>query len=136
MTEGAGIEVCESDGKLLAVVLRATATSDGTTFVTPPTCAQQVGFIVYKGGSTIPRHEHLPVRRSLIGTTEVVFVRKGRCTAEIYDSQRVFVREFELVPGDAILLNGGSHGFRVHEDTVLLEVKQGPFLSEPEKVRF
>ena len=30
----------------------------------------------------------------------------------------------------------GGHGFRVFEDTVLLEVKQGPYPGEAEKERF
>ncbi|HEX5460813.1 MAG TPA: hypothetical protein VFX20_12670 [Steroidobacteraceae bacterium] len=136
MTENPGIEVSEKDGKLLAIVIRRTATAAATQFITPTGCSQQLGFVVYKSGTSIPRHEHLPVSRSLIGTTEVVFVREGRCTVDIFDSNRELFRQFDLGPGDAIFLNGGGHGFRVHEDTVLFEVKQGPFTSGPEKVRF
>jgi hypothetical protein len=31
---------------------------------------------------------------------------------------------------------GGGHGFRMLEDTVLLEIKQGPYSGIQEKVRF
>jgi hypothetical protein len=31
---------------------------------------------------------------------------------------------------------GGGHGFRMLEDTLLLEVKQGPYLECEEKERF
>jgi hypothetical protein len=136
VTEMPGIEVCQHNGVLLAMIVRNSATSERTKFITPDDCTQQVGFVVYKGGSSIPRHEHLPIRRTIVGTTEMIFVRQGRCTAEIYDTGRALVMEVELHCGDAIMLNGGAHGFRVHEDTVLLEVKQGPFVNEPEKVRF
>jgi hypothetical protein len=132
----AGIEVCEKDGQLLALVVRRSFRAGSTQFVTPDSCTQQLGFIVYPAGTAIPRHSHLPLARSIVGTSEVLFVREGRCTAEIYDAQRSLVAEIELGAGDVIALNGGAHGFRVHENTVLMEVKQGPFTGLQEKERF
>jgi hypothetical protein len=38
--------------------------------------------------------------------------------------------------GDVITLIGGGHGFRMKEDTVLLEIKQGPYGGEQDKARF
>ena len=38
-----------------------------------------------------------------------------------------------ITQGDVILMVGGGHGFRMLEDTVFLEVKQGPFIIEDEK---
>lgn len=137
MTETASpIEQCVNDGRLLAMVVRAGFSPPATRFVTPDNCNQQVGFIVYGANTQIPRHSHLPIERTIQGTTEVVLVRSGSCTAEIYDTERKLIAEFHLNVGDLILLNGGAHGFRVHEDTVLLEVKQGPFMTAPEKERF
>ena len=42
----------------------------------------------------------------------------------------------ELATGDVMLMVGGGHGFRMLEDTVLLEVKQGPYTGVAEKERF
>jgi len=42
----------------------------------------------------------------------------------------------ELNVGDVILMFGGGHGFRMPEDTVLLEIKQGSYTGEDEKKRF
>jgi hypothetical protein len=131
------VEQCVHEGRLLALVVRRGFSPASTRFVTPDDTNQQVGFIVYGRGTEIPRHSHLPLERHIKGTTEVVLVRAGSCTAEIYDSSRTaVVAEFRLETGDLILLNGGAHGFKVHEDTVLLEVKQGPFMTAPEKERF
>ncbi len=130
------IESCVIDGQLLALVIRADYSVSKTTFITPNECTQQVGFICYAANTVIPRHAHLPLSRTILGTTEVVTVRRGRCTAEIYGPDKRPVAEYELREGDVILLNGGAHGFRVHEDTVLLEVKQGPYTDKPEKERF
>jgi len=38
--------------------------------------------------------------------------------------------------GDVVLMVGGGHGFRMLEDTLFLEVKQGPYLDREEKERF
>jgi hypothetical protein len=42
----------------------------------------------------------------------------------------------ELRCGDIMLMVGGGHGFRMLEDTVFLEVKQGPYIGLDEKERF
>jgi hypothetical protein len=41
-----------------------------------------------------------------------------------------------LRAGDIAIAVGGGHGFRMLEDTVLLEVKQGPYPGQTEKERF
>jgi hypothetical protein len=41
-----------------------------------------------------------------------------------------------LETGDIILLVAGGHGFRCLEDTVLLEIKQGPYTGLVEKEAF
>ena len=35
-----------------------------------------------------------------------------------------------------MLMVGGGHGFRIVEDTVFLEIKQGPYQGQEEKERF
>ena len=46
---------------------------------------------------------------------------------DVYDDDRDVVATHELGAGDVILMVGGGHGFRMLEDTTLLEVKQGPY---------
>jgi hypothetical protein len=130
------IERIEADGALLALVVRAGFNPRKTTFVTPNDLLLQLGYIVYPAGSVIPRHRHLPVERHLSSTSEVLQVRQGACTAEIYDLASKLVAEIDLNAGDVIVLASGGHGFRIHEDTVLCEVKQGPYVTTVEKERF
>ncbi len=43
----------------------------------------------------------------------------------------------ELIAGDIILLAGGGHGFTFLEDSEVIEIKQGPYISfEVDKERF
>jgi len=41
-----------------------------------------------------------------------------------------------LNQGDVALLAYGGHGFEMLEDSEMIEVKQGPYVGEMDKVRF
>ena len=82
------------------------------------------------------RHVHVPLERSLVGTSEVLIVRSGRCEMDVYDDDRALVTTRELAAGDVVVIFAGGHGFRMLEDTTFLEVKQGPYTGLDEKERF
>lgn len=130
------VEVIEHEGIPLTYLVRTTAPPRTTTFLTPPEFKQQVGFVVYPEGAEIPRHVHRPLERRLVGTSEVILVQQGRCVLDIYSDDHRLVASRELVVGDLMLMVGGGHGFRMLEDTVLLEIKQGPYTGLEEKERF
>jgi mannose-6-phosphate isomerase-like protein (cupin superfamily) len=124
------------DGVVLAYVARRAPLPTQTTFLTPDDCNLQVGHVVYPAGGEITRHMHLPVERHLVGTTEVLVVERGRCEVDVFGPERQLVTTCELTAGDMLIAVGGGHGFRVLEDTVLLEIKQGPYPGGAEKERF
>ena len=130
------IERITSNGIVLCLVVRASFAPERTTFLTPSEYKQQVGFVVYPAGGEIARHVHLPLERHLVGTSEVLLVKQGRCLLDVYDDARELVATLELGPGDLMLMVAGGHGFRMLEPTVLLEVKQGPYTGLEEKERF
>jgi uncharacterized protein with PhoU and TrkA domain len=65
-----------------------------------------------------------------------LIIRRGRCEVDIYNDDRQLIATRELREGDILLIVGGGHGFRILEDTVFLEIKQGPYTGIDEKVRF
>ena len=130
------VERVTASGVTLAVIIRAHVAPATTTFFTPPEYKQQVGFVVYPAGGVVERHTHVPLERHLVGTSEVIVVRSGKCELDVYDDDRVLVATRLLEAGDVMLMVGGGHGFRMLEDTILLEVKQGPYTGIDEKERF
>jgi quercetin dioxygenase-like cupin family protein len=130
------VEQITSGAKPLAVVIRAELSPQRTSFLTPQEFKQQVGFVVYPRGGEIARHVHRPLERSITGTSEVLVIRKGRCEVDIYDDERRWVATRTLHTGDVLLMVAGGHGFRMLEDTVFLEIKQGPYTGLDEKERF
>jgi hypothetical protein len=123
-------------GVLLAIIIRGEKSPEETTFLTPPEATLQAGFVVYPAGGEIARHAHLPLERRIDSTSEAIVVREGLCEMDIYNDKREVVATREMSAGDIVVLLAGGHGFRVREDTVLFEVKQGPYIGLEEKERF
>jgi hypothetical protein len=63
-------------------------------------------------------------------------VRSGYCQIEVYDEQENLVTVQDLHENDVVVMVGGGHGFQIKEDTVLLEIKQGPYLGAEDKKLF
>lgn len=130
------IESISWNNQTLAFIITADTSIEKTTFITPPDFKQQVGFIVYPSGGEIVPHVHLPIERHIIGTSEVLMLRTGRCIVDFYNEHRDPVASRELKTGDILILAGGGHGFRMLEDTVFIEIKQGPYAGQDDKERF
>ena len=124
------------DGALLAYIIRAEFSTDITSFITPPEHNFQVGLVVHPQGGEIQSHFHRTIDRHISNTSEVLVVRKGRCEIDVFDSEQRLVETLQMTPGDVMVMVAGGHGFRMLEDTVLLEIKQGPYIGIEEKERF
>jgi hypothetical protein len=130
------VEIISGPDGPLAYLVNGQWAPETTQFLTPDTFGQQMGMIVYAKGQSITPHVHLPVTRTVVGTTECIIVRSGLCEIDIYDSARNHIATRGLAAGDIVMLLGGGHGFRMLEDTVLFEVKQGPYVGNADKERF
>lgn len=130
------VETLFADGTPAAYVLRGKTDAQETVFPTPTDLNLQVGFVGRAAGGVVEPHVHLPVERTVRGTTEVLVVVSGSCQLDIFDSTRTQVESTTMTVGDVVLLVAGGHAFRMVEDTVLLEVKQGPYGGPAEKERF
>jgi hypothetical protein len=130
------IEYIRAGEQLLAIIISRAHNPPSTEFVTSSNLNLQVGFIKYPAGGIIQPHVHRPIERLIVGTGEVLLVRSGMMEVSLYDDERQLIAQRRLTEGDLLLLVGGGHGFRMLEDTVLLEVKQGPYTGIEEKERF
>lgn len=124
------------NNETLAYIITADTSIDKTIFITKPEFTQQVGFVVYPAGGKIVPHVHLPIERHIIGTSEVLILKKGKCLVDFYNNQREAIETRELNTGDVLVLVAGGHGFRMLEDTIFIEIKQGPYAGQEDKERF
>lgn len=130
------LEVIRHEGKMICMIIRAEPMPESTVFYTPDDLHVQFGKIVYAANGKIARHRHKPKRRSIAGSSEVLVVQKGRMILDIYADGRTIHSSREMGPGDVVILVAGGHGFHFLEDTVLLEVKQGPYHGDGDKEYF
>ena len=120
-----------------AIVIRSNYNPKKTEFFTENEHLQQLGFIVYEAGSKIQPHIHKPLKRIIEKTTETLIVKKGKVEYHIFDNGENLISTGLLNKGDTIALLNGGHGFKVIEDAIMLEVKQGPYTSaDKDKKRF
>ncbi len=127
------IEWIRSGEQVIAIIIRQSVSPAETTFITPDEFNQQIGFVVYPAGGQIQAHSHKPIERYTIGTAETLIVRRGKMEVRLFDDHRSLVAKRILEKGDVLVLVSGGHGFSMLEDTVLLEVKQGPYTGLVEK---
>lgn len=128
--------IYDSVGNQLALVVKSLFSPNRVDFLTPDTFGQQVAYMSRPKGEIIQAHIHEPISRTLIGTQEVLHIRKGRIRVDFYESDQTYVSSMVLEAGDLMLLNTGGHGFEVLEDIDMIEIKQGPFAEGRDKTRF
>lgn len=129
-------EQIEHKGELLAIIIREGYNPAATEFITPESFKQQVGFIVYGRNKDIEPHIHHEMPRTLKGTSEVLILKKGRARVDFYSQDKKYTESRRLLPGDTLILISGGHGFHFDEESVFLEIKQGPYIGPQEKERF
>lgn len=123
------VEVKEGDLILARHIPADVAWRDGLNFFSPDEDFIQVGTWGYGAGTELKAHIHNEVRREVLWTQEVLFVRKGRLRANIFDTKQNKVAELNVEAGDVIILLRGGHGYDILEDgTQVMEIKNGPYV--------
>lgn len=124
------------ENQLAALVIRRDFQRDGIEFFTPDDFSQQLAYMKRPMGYQIEPHVHQQVKREVVYTQEVLWIKSGIVRVDFYDQQRVYQESTILQTGDVILLAHGGHGFYMLADSEIIEVKQGPYAGDSDKVRF
>ena len=95
----------------------------------------QVGQIYYPQNHIIPSHEHLEVKTNISTINEVLILVEGKMEVNLY-LNRILKHSLIMNSGDAIVLMGGGHGFKMLKPSKIIEIKQGPYMGDLDKVRF
>jgi len=130
------IEEIRDGETIMAIIMRHSYKADGIQFLTPDSFSQQLGYMNRPKGYVIKPHLHNPVSREVQYTNEVLFIKSGRVRVDFYDNDQRYLESRILETGDIILLIVGGHGFEMLEVSEIVEVKQGPYVGEHDKIRF
>ncbi len=130
------LNVKDPAGETLALILKNDFDTEGINFLTPNDYSQQLAYMHHKKGHIILPHVHNEVKREIFYTKEVLVIKKGKLRCDFYTDEKEYLKSVILSDGDIILLVSGGHGFECLEETVMVEIKQGPYAGEGDKTRF
>ena len=123
--------------KKVAKVFRYVKTKHkGIKFFTPNSQNFQVGLMCHKKNHLITPHIHKNHKKIIKDMTEMLIVFSGKLKVFFYGNKKNILKSTILRKKDMILLISGAHGFKVLEKLEMLEIKQGPFISNKDKIKF
>lgn len=132
------MEQIKDKDKVLVIIIRENDWSKGLKFFTPDSAFLQTGTWFYDKGTKLASHVHKENERITSKTQEFTYIKEGKMKAIIYDSNKNYLTETILSKGDFAIFLDGGHGYEILEDnTKVIEVKNGPFISvEKDKEKF
>jgi hypothetical protein len=120
----------------LATVIRHQFKKEGVEFFTDDESPMQIGYMNRDENYFIKPHVHNEVERKVMNTHEVLYIKSGKVRIDFYTDEQAYIESTVVQEGDVILLADGGHGFKMLEPSEIIEVKQGPYVGELDKIRF
>ncbi|MCI9361037.1 MAG: hypothetical protein HFG65_08770 [Hungatella sp.] len=130
------LQMIKKKDKLLAIIIKNNYNCEGVSFLTSNEYSQQLAYMHHPKGKMIDAHIHNMIHRNVVLTQEVLFIKRGKLRVDFYDDYKDYLESCILEAGDTILLTSGGHGFKVLEEVEMIEVKQGPYSGDKDKIRF
>ena len=128
------LQVIKNNRKIYSIIIRKKFKYNGIKFFTPSNFSQQLGYMSRPKNYIIKPHKHRKVKRSVSFTQEVLFVKSGKVEVSFYNHRHVVFKKVLLLSGDIILLANRGHSFNMLKKTEMIEVKQGPYKSDKDKI--
>lgn len=130
------VELIKDDSETVGIIVSHEYTKPGIEFFTPGDFSQQLAYMKRPAGYEIAPHVHNVVRREVFYTQETLFIRRGRVRIDFYNKNKGLICARVVTTGDVVLLVTGGHGFHMIEESEIIEVKQGPYAGDEDKVHF
>ena len=108
----------------------------GIKFFTANNLNMQVGLMGHSKNHIIKPHFHINRKKIVKQMSELLIIFSGQLKVYFYNKKKLRDKSLILNKKDMILLISGGHGFKVLKKLEMLEIKQGPFIGEKDKMRF
>ena len=124
------------DKKIVAKVFKYQNKSfKGIKFFTANNLNMQVGLMGHSKNHIIKPHFHINRKKIVKQMSELLIIFSGQLKVFFYNKKKSRAKSLVLNKKDMILLISGGHGFKVLKKLEMLEIKQGPFVGEKDKMR-
>ena len=122
--------------ELIALIIKNNYTNEGINFFTDNSSPQQIAFMKHPKDKVVLAHVHNEIKREVSITQETLILKKGKMRLDLYTEDKEYLESHIMEAGDIVFLASGGHGIKTLEEIEMIEVKQGPYLGENDKVRF
>ena len=124
------------DKKIVAKVFKYQNKSfKGIEFFTASNLNMQIGLMGHSKNHIIKPHFHINRKKIVKQMSELLIIFSGQLRVYVYNKKKLRDKSLILNKKDMILLISGGHGFKVLKKLEMLEIKQGPFIGEKDKMR-
>ena len=124
------------DKKIVAKVFKYQNKSfKGIEFFTASNLNMQIGLMGHSKNHIIKPHFHINRKKIVKQMSELLIIFSGQLKVFFYNKKKLRAKSLILNKKDMILLISGGHGFKVLKKLEMLEIKQGPFVGEKDKMR-
>lgn len=109
---------------------------EGITELNDDTDSLQNLIIVKNKGTYIKPHYPKNRLKNNFQHNEVMFVISGKLLIKLFDNEKKFLKQYEMVDNDIMIFLNGYHSVEFMEDSKIFEVKPGPYdknLDSPER---
>jgi len=130
------VEIFDKENKLLAIVVKKNTSKKDKDFHTDHSSEFQLASFNLKKDEIIQRHYHEKQERKIFSTNEVIVLQSGKMMLTIYDLNLEKIEDILIESGDMVALFDGGHEIKILEDSIFIEVKQGPYFEQKDKKRF
>jgi len=130
------MKIYDDKNNLLAVFIKKDDIKEVRNFETSNDEEFQIGSFNLEKNTIIESHIHLNQKRIISKTSEALVVIEGEMEVTIYDNEKKFIEKLLVQDGDTIALLNGGHGIKINSQCRFVEIKQGPYIEEEDKVRF
>jgi len=114
--------------KLVAIRVRTFKT--GTSPVSSPVGPLQLMTMKREKGSIAKAHRHIPKKRVTEMLQECLIVIKGKIRYDLFDARKRVFRKVVVRKGEAMLILNVAHAVHFLEDSLVYELKNGPFIND------
>ena len=127
----------KSRTKLIACIYKAKKKTQNRLDLSPNNELLQAGVIKLKNNFILKKHLHTQVIRKTKGTQEIWIVISGKIKVTFYDIDKVRISEKTLNKGDISILFRGGHSLKcLKKDSIIYEIKNGPYKKNKDLIRF
>ena len=113
--------------KRYAIVIDTSLSPEGLSFITEDEDYIQAGVWNYAKGTELPAHYHNYFERKSRRTSETVYVVRGEIECTIFTEEGDLIWKETLKKGQLIIQLQGAHSYRILEDAIVVETKNGPY---------